>query len=842
MIQRVDLKTPYNSRYRTKNGNLSEKTLYGVTNLNKNENINKPLNDGANAWISFRGLSLAQSKGLFKPIIKKVPQNLTEKVFQSLEKVSDAQLAHYTKVREEYVNLVKTSKEFREKFGFSEEVAKNISVDNLYYKPKKKFLAGFLSNLVSPFVEGAKAVKKLFNTQQSDTHSQIMKDFTSLEGLLKSHEIWENGYRKMSGNSQWNEAADFIIPDDVLLNKIKRRRNKVVDPDKGKYSTSSLMIGNRFISGVVYAYFLGNDAYNTTMRYSNDKTEAAGQRKSRVSQEFSRIGLNMYIQNVLFRSFETAVNKSLPTALFVSGSTVACSEILGRKLVGKPIMPSDKETLDRLEQEMENKKGILPSLGRLLTRVKKIPKTDKSQSGYKPTKANIEAFSGFSSRKSQTDSTSLSHSASHSHSPSFKGFFKVEKMFDKQKISELVKMLEIADKKQADYIKQNIVKSVKGSKFLENITRSATESYSKEVVLYDFIKNSSKIKKTELDKSFEYIMEAEDITNIPLGKRKTVLGQLTKSLMVPFTFVKNVFISAKDAAKNMYLRFSNKQHSSKIRKMETCLKNSTIQEINDFEQFYNKRLKLQAWSGSNLAPSEKKARILEEYLEILEKEPEEIEGVKNILLWLDKQITKSGIKLNENGTLDEKDIKKIQEIMKDSALKADGAQQVEYDGNKLAQSNINLARAITTLFLVTDAYNLTMQYSNDNKKDANKSAKNRAAQEISRIGFSAYILAFVHNLLSKLCNSSLAGAFGLTAMTSVINDSISRKVVGVPLTAKTQEELLQIDEENSTSISPIKKALAYSMGKKNPASQTVETKKTSQNYFANDFWINPTIS
>lgn len=50
------------------------------------------------------------------------------------------------------------------------------------------------------------------------------------------------------------------------------------------------MIGNRFISGVVYSYFLGTDAYNTTMRYSDDKHEAAAQRKSRIAQEFSRIG------------------------------------------------------------------------------------------------------------------------------------------------------------------------------------------------------------------------------------------------------------------------------------------------------------------------------------------------------------------------------------------------------------------------------------------------------------------------------------------------------------------------------------------------------------------------
>jgi hypothetical protein len=138
-----------------------------------------------------------------------------------------------------------------------------------------------------------------------------------------------------------------------------------------------------------------------------------------------------------------------------------------------------------------------------------------------------------------------------------------------------------------------------------------------------------------------------------------------------------------------------------------------------------------------------------------------------------------------------------------------------------------------------------MQYSDDNRKDAGKSAKNRAAQEISRISVSAYILAFVHNLLSKLCNSSLAGAFTLTAVTSTINDSISRKVVGVPLTAKTQEELQKIDVNNAKSKSPIRKALAYSIGKKTKIS--APTQKTNSNVndlecFKNDFFITPNIN
>ena len=378
----------------------------------------KPLQENREKRISFKGFNVNTAQNSLKSVIKAIPQDLNRKVFKSLKAISTKQYEEYRRIAADYVELVKTSPEFRKKYSIPDEIAEKISIDNLYYRPKKGIMKRFSENLISPFTAAAKGIKKIF-TKSNPSGSgkdfdKVMKEFTSLEGLINSHEIWENGYREMSGYQKWGAGSEFLIPDDVLKSKIQRRRNKVVDPDKGKYSTTSLMLGNRFISGTVYAFFLGNDAYNTTMRYSSSKSEAKTQQKSRVAQEFSRIGLNMYIQNLLFGTFETAVNKSLPTALFVSGSTVAFSEILGRKLVGKPIVPSDKETLDRLEKEMAEKNGVLPAIGRLLTNAKK---PEKQKVKITHTKANTKAFSVFSSNSSQN--------------PSFKGYYSVEKMFDK---------------------------------------------------------------------------------------------------------------------------------------------------------------------------------------------------------------------------------------------------------------------------------------------------------------------------------------------------------------------------------------------------------------------------
>lgn len=785
----------------------------------------KPLQENREKRISFKGFNVNTAQNSLKSVIKAIPQDLNRKVFKSLKTISTKQYEEYRRIAADYVELVKTSPEFRKKYSIPDEIAEKISIDNLYYRPKKGIMKRFSENLISPFTAAAKGIKKIF-TKSNPSGSgkdfdKVMKEFTSLEGLINSHEIWENGYREMSGYQKWSTGSEFLIPDDVLKSKIQRRRNKVVDPDKGKYSTTSLMLGNRFISGTVYAFFLGNDAYNTTMRYSSSKSEAKTQQKSRVAQEFSRIGLNMYIQNLLFGTFETAVNKSLPTALFVSGSTVAFSEILGRKLVGKPIVPSDKETLDRLEKEMAEKKGVLPAIGRLLTNAKK-PEKQKAKI-ITPTKANTKVFSVFSSNSPQK--------------PSFKGYYSVEKMFDKQKLKQLMSMIQQADEMRFEQIKETIVKSVKNSEALRKLTVTSNDEK------LAFIKNVDTNSKEDVNRAFEYLLESADLKEIPIGSKKTFWGQVTKSVIVPFTFIKKLGKSAANGISNLTAKLQGKQTALRIKRMTKILENPGFKEAENFKNYYEERMALKVWKESPLSSTEKKVRIFEEYMKNLEKNTEEIEGLKNILLWLDKQITSAGIQVNKDGMLDAQDMKKVENLLQSSVLKADGAKHVEYDGNKLAQTNINLARVITTIFLVTDAYNLTMQYSGDNRKEAGKSAKNRAAQEISRISFSAYILAFVHNLLSKMCNASLAGAFGLTAMTSIINDSISRKVVGVPLTTKTKAQLDEIDEKNAKSKSPIRKALAYSLGKRGAMAAGIDREKAAKtSVVLDDFFINPTIS
>ncbi len=850
-IRQVDIKNQYSLK-RKESGHYQYEAGGSLQRNKLTQTYNKttePLQGALKAQISFKGSYVNKIKKVFNPILKPIPKKLAQKVFDSLGNISKRQHEDYSKILENYVSRLQSNENFRKKMGISLETANKMSsnnLENLYYIPEKKLFKKFLDQVTEPVTIFYEWVQKLTlpkaKLEERLENKRILNEFSSLQGLMKSHEIWENNYRKMSGNPKWNQNSKFLIPDDVLYSKINRRRKKIVDPNKGKYSTTSLMLGNRFISGVVYSYFLGTDAYNTTMRYSNDKHEAKSQRNSRVAQEFSRIGLNMYIQNLLFGTFSSAVNKSLSTALFVSGSTAACSEVLGRKLVGKPIMPSNKETLDRLEKEMTEKKGVLPAIGRLLTNAKKKSPTLAKVStniqeavSYEKKEPNKTIYSAFSKNKKTAQNTTM---------PSFKGFFKTEQLIDKQKINKVLKALEKADPQEYKNLKEILEKALKKSNFWEpkNTSKTLNKNFNENGMIFDKVSSEKKLLTCDLDA----LLNNKDVDKLPIGETKTPWGQLTKSLMVPVNFVKNTFKSLVKSISKIYAKLvgkSNNASTEEFIKLSKSMKPDDKEKLQRFNEFYLRRLNLDVWRESSLSNEVKKIRIFDEFKEISKKDKEDIEGAKNILLWLDKQINREKITINQDGTLAEKDIPKVQKIMRDAVLKADGSTHVEYDGNTLAQTNINLSRAITTLFLVTDAYNLTMQYSGDNKKDASKSAKNRAAQEISRISVSAYLMAFVHNLLSKLCNSSLAGAFTLTALTSSINDSLSRKVVGVPLSAKNKEELEEIDNKNTKSKNPVKKALAYSIGKKGLLPKKKDlTEKMLPDFFDNDFFIKPTIS
>ena len=135
----------YRRNYNSANGSL----YYNNNYLLQNNGIQKPLQSSVTTQISFKGLNLKFLESTFKPIIKPIPQKLTQKVFKSLKDISDTQYEYYDQIRKNYVDFIKIhtdlpktefeklkrelAETYRKKNGITTEIAKNISQNRIFF-------------------------------------------------------------------------------------------------------------------------------------------------------------------------------------------------------------------------------------------------------------------------------------------------------------------------------------------------------------------------------------------------------------------------------------------------------------------------------------------------------------------------------------------------------------------------------------------------------------------------------------------------------------------------------------------------------------------------------------
>lgn len=787
MLKKIDHHMLYISNYRRRDAkdnaavfkahSLGKPPLISANYIQNNHNYNqirlKPLQDNSTTRVSFKG---------FK--VETIPANLSNFMLKSVKNISEEQQTLYSRFISDFVSAAKNDEGFRKYIGLSSDIAKELNAENLIKLPQKPLVRKCLEVLFAPITMfkdlalwagdnklGKKILPSFYNyIQKRKKNDAIVKNYKNIIGLSNYIRIQENLYRMNAGLPPIQRNDSFLIPADILQEKINKLRFKAVDPTKGQYSTKHMMLGNRFVSGAVYAGFLSNDAYNTTMRYSNNENASQEQRASRAKQEFAKIGMNIYIQNLLLGMFENQINRSMTNALLASGVTVAAAEVIGRMLVGRPIFPSNKDTLDKMEEKVQNNNGILASIGRLIAGDKR-GKTSYDFSAPEPLVIVQNDFFEHSITGINGEKTAFNKFNHKLLQPTFKGLGKTPYMFDRAHLKEMLDYIKILDNKQGEMFAQIIETSLKKLKKIGNVN----------------IEN----------KTLDEILNNTAITSIPVGDTLNFAKRFANGILSPIFFVKRTASSLFKGAKAAV--------GKKTEITPEMLKQK------DFIEYLEQRLKLEVWKASPLLPEEKEIKIYKEFLSRQANQKFEVNGVKNLILTLEKRMKILGIK---PGTLESEPLMKAKKLLNDIMTQTDGANHAEYDANTFSQLNINLARAISTIFLVTDSYNLTMQYSYDDRNEAVKTAKSRAVQEVSRIASSAYIMAFAHSIMSKIYNGSLLGAFGTCFLTSSTSDSLARFVVGVPIRRKTHDELLEIEQKQQESKNPVQKALAYLIGKR----------------------------
>lgn len=111
----------------------------------------------------------------------------------------------------------------------------------------------------------------------------------------------------------------------------------------------------------------------------------------------------------------------------------------------------------------------------------------------------------------------------------------------------------------------------------------------------------------------------------------------------------------------------------------------------------------------------------------------------------------------------------------------------------------NTSVAATAWFLMCDNHNMVMLKSNgDDKNGAMLKAKERAIQETSRTFWNVLFINLFNDTFRHTFNSSLLGAQAVNTASTVIGEYVNRTFIGMPVTPKSRDEIINKERENIT--------------------------------------------
>lgn len=349
----------------------SFKHTHTATKNNYNYKNEEPLKNSAHAQVNFKGsfrfseVSNVQSlKNAFRfiPHHSEIKTEDYKKLLKYAEKNPQIKET-LEKFCTEFTDEIKNNANFLKHLS-TDVRAKAVNGQIICGAPQKSFIVRLGDALSSTFImapvsKGVKWIKNAIVKQEKSVADAIKREkklcsnMAKVENLVEQIKFWEEkGY------------------DDKLITKLlPKSLNNGVIKIKPPFSSSTLNISNRLVSGTISALYLGADAFNQVLYLSNNKDEANEEASSRFMQEGARVLLTAYVTGVVQNVFKKQCNNSMPFALGSALACVAVCETLGRTLIGKPILPTSKEKLEEMEKERkEHPDRITAKIGRLLTK------------------------------------------------------------------------------------------------------------------------------------------------------------------------------------------------------------------------------------------------------------------------------------------------------------------------------------------------------------------------------------------------------------------------------------------------------------------------------------------
>jgi hypothetical protein len=780
-----------------------------IDKIEFNNDVN-PLYSGIKEQPSFKGGFLGYKQFHVSEHLKNYATELTTQL-------GPQYCENYGNYIDTFLNKVKTDKNFRQSLHINEESLKRIEKGEWIGIPQKGIANRFWD-------EFSKPLKKIVGIKPNEQDAKIIKNFAQVQEFMEGIINRDIAYRKKFGIE--DKTEEILIPPETIIEKIFRKRSKDIKHEY--YSFKDGQAANRLTSGIIGAIFLGVDSFNTTMNLTKEKYESKKEGITRFMQEMGRLAITVYATDLIIKTFKKESARSMKWALATSAMGVLVAEFAGRWLVGKPILPSSKEKIDKLEQKAKNRTGISALVGNMLSGEFLIQEKQKVTAKTKEHDISAVSLSSNSGGNAALLNNTVSPVAfTGKYKQIITGSEKVTLYNNPEHLSNIISVFEKVDNEYATWLKRNIISCLKKHEIFKN--QDIKENLAQKGI------NVEDAKSSELIQHFADIMQAFGDKEVPLGKKQHSKHKWVRSIFAPVFWINNGLSWINNKIQKIFTKKLTIQE--KITFVENELEEKKL--LDQFNKIMDHPRTANIRNKSKLAPDEMRLKMMEEYLDIKGgKLDENIQGVRASISWLENTLSNLKVEYKAGGKTvsyttsykvedflnainQGKDKKKIEnELAKiknelfESFKKIDGKPEKGYDHSDHAVLSYPITKGLSSAFIISDIYNLSMLHSDGDKDVSMKNAKDRTVQELSRILWTQYIIGLTQaGIFKEAYDKSLKAAIGTVTLNGLLRETISRKVVNVPITPQSYEELVENQKKSQEASGPIKSTMAKIMGK-----------------------------
>lgn len=127
----------------------------------------------------------------------------------------------------------------------------------------------------------------------------------------------------------------------------------------------------------------------------------------------------------------------------------------------------------------------------------------------------------------------------------------------------------------------------------------------------------------------------------------------------------------------------------------------------------------------------------------------------------------------------------------------DNVYKASYSNAELGSMFKIMHSAITSLFLISDNYNMVMVDTNGEDKElASQKAKERTVQRAVRLIYGAFLIKLFNTAFTGPYNSSLFAAQTINAGQAVLTESLERASVGLPIGESTKDDMIKKEKKH----------------------------------------------